>query len=402
MVRKFRLPKRLYFALLYLSEGAPIGFLWWAMPTLLRSKGLDIESITLMISMLALPWAAKFVWAPVVDLKRSKRWGTRGWIVGTQLLMGLTLLPLLWIDWVSAFPLLVGLLAVHAFAAATQDVSIDALCIRSTSVEERGSINGWMQAGMLLGRSVFGGATLIVADLLGSDGMILLLVASIWAVSLVVLFSDAVGFAEGSVLPAPEYRRRIVEVFKQRRTWFGLLFALMGGAAFEAVGAVAGPFLIDRGFETASVGVFFAGPSVAAMMLGALAGGRMADKIVRTTAVRVSLLAVVGVVAALSLAAAVGETGGSFLTLALMTALYAAIGLFTASSYALFMDMSDRSLGAAQFSAFMAATNGCEAWAAFAVGRLIGPYGYAVAFLVLALVSLASLPLVSRIRANAV
>ena len=31
---------------LYLTEGAPIGFIWWAMPTLLRREGIEIDSIT--------------------------------------------------------------------------------------------------------------------------------------------------------------------------------------------------------------------------------------------------------------------------------------------------------------------------------------------------------------------
>jgi hypothetical protein len=34
------------FALLYLAEGAPIGFLWWALPTWLREQGLGVDRIT--------------------------------------------------------------------------------------------------------------------------------------------------------------------------------------------------------------------------------------------------------------------------------------------------------------------------------------------------------------------
>jgi hypothetical protein len=48
------------------------------------------------------------------------------------------------------------------------------------------------------------------------------------------------------------------------------------------------------------------------------------------------------------------------------------IGLFTAASYALFMDLTDPKLGGTQFSAFMAATNGCESWSGWA-GDIGGP-----------------------------
>lgn len=70
--------------------------------------------------------------------------------------MGLSLLPLIWLDPVSGFQAMGALLLLHAFAAATQDVAIDALCISSTSASERGQYNGWMQAGMLVGRAAMG------------------------------------------------------------------------------------------------------------------------------------------------------------------------------------------------------------------------------------------------------
>jgi PAT family beta-lactamase induction signal transducer AmpG len=380
-----------------MSEGAPIGFLWWALPTILRSRGVAVESITLLVSLLAVPWTLKFLWAPVIDLKRSTRWGTRGWILSMQFLMGLTLVPLIWLDFARDFWIVVPLLAAHAVAASTQDVSIDALCIRSTTENERGIINGWMQAGMLVGRSVFGGTTLILEHALGTQGTVMILVGTIWSVSAVVVVAQH-GAEREEPPPSPrEYRAKIAAILRRRTTWIGLLFAGIGGAAYEAVGSVAGPFLVDQGFSTERIGLFFAFPSVAAMLGGALLGGWISDRTERVRAVQGALVSVVLAVASVAAATGLSANPSPTLILALMTALYGAIGLFTSSSYALFMDVSDRSLGATQFSAFMAATNGCEAWSAFAVGRLIGPLGYPLAFLILAAVSAGSLPLVSRL-----
>jgi hypothetical protein len=72
-------------------------------------------------------------------------------------------------------------------------------------------------------------------------------------------------------------------------------------------------------------------------------------------------------------------------------ALYFCIGLFTASSYALFMDLTDARAGATQFTAFMAATNACEAWATWSGGRLAEGGGYALAFGTMSAVSVAGL-----------
>ena len=125
------------FTVLYAAEGAPIGFIWWALPTVLREAGLPIERITGLTALVLLPWIFKFAWAPAVDSLRTPRWGFRAWIISAQVLMGLTLLPLLWLDPVSRFEAWRVLLVLHAVAAATQDVAIDALAINSVPVESR-------------------------------------------------------------------------------------------------------------------------------------------------------------------------------------------------------------------------------------------------------------------------
>ena len=53
-------------ASLYVCQGLPFGFFTQALPVLLRKQGVSLEAIGLS-SLLALPWALKFVWAPLVD-----------------------------------------------------------------------------------------------------------------------------------------------------------------------------------------------------------------------------------------------------------------------------------------------------------------------------------------------
>jgi len=378
-----------------MSEGAPIGFLWWALPTKLRAAGVEIGQISLFVSLLAFPWALKFLWAPLVDIGRSKYWGLRSWIVSMQILMGVSLLPLIVLDLHADFPLVLPLLFIHAMAAATQDVAIDALCINSTPDVERGSINGWMQVGMLSGRSLFGGGTLLIGVYAGEAGVVLALVAVIWFSALLVLMSrepdSPVDYSRHDRLTSfIDTLRRVV---RNRKSWIALVFAGIAGAAYEAVGSVAGPYLIDRGFDQAAIGLFFAGPAVLAMALGALGGGYVSDTIGRRLSVGLFLAAFSGAVLLLALADGVAEAERNGMILPLMVLLYLCIGLFTASSYALFMDLTDPRLGGMQFSAYMGGTNGCESWSAFAVGRLIPPLGYPAAFAIMSLISLATLPL---------
>lgn len=389
------------FTVLYAAEGAPIGFIWWALPTLLRTAGVPIEQITGLTAMVLLPWIFKFAWAPLVDALRGPRWGFRAWIAASQLLMGLTLLPLLWLDPASEFGAWRALLLMHAAAAATQDVAIDALAINTVPPERRGLLNGCMQAGMLAGRSVFGGGTLLAAAWLGYDWIVILLIGWIWITLLAVLI---LGGPEAA--PADRsglFVRALIGALRRPATWLGLAFALTSAAAFEATGQLAGPFLVDRGVEASTIGVFFGVTVVAAMLAGGLLGGRISDRWGRLRSVATFLAGFVAMILLLAAADRAGA-GQTMTLLALLAGMYFFVGLFTAASYALFMDLTDPRLGGTQFSTYMAATNGCEAWAVWTGGRIAGSAGYPAAFVVMSaasLISLLVLPGVSRLRPRA-
>jgi MFS family permease len=376
------------FTILYAAEGAPIGFIWWALPTLLRTAGVAIEQITALTALVLLPWICKFAWAPLVDAMRGPRWGFRAWIITAQLLMGLTLLPLLWLDPAAEFGRWRTLLLLHAVAAATQDVAIDALAINSVPPAQRGLLNGAMQAGMLTGRSLFGGGALLVAAWLGYDWIVLLLIAWIWLALAAALIVRVPEPAE-PVAPR-EFACTLGSALRSKATWMGIAFALTSAAAFEATGQLAGPFLVDRGVPAATIGLFFGIVVVAAMLTGGLIGGRLSDRLGRRRSVALFLA---GFVAMILLLAAADRTGagGPMTLLALLAGMYFFVGLFTAASYALFMDLTDPRLGGTQFSTYMAATNGCESWAVWTGGRIAGSAGYPSAFVAMSLASLLSL-----------
>ena len=199
------------------------------------AAGVGVPAITGLTAMLVLPWVGKFLWAPLVDAVRPRRWGYRAWIIPAQIGMATTLLPLIWLEPVADFRWWAGLLLLHAFCAATQDVAIDAMAINLVPADHRGRLNGCMQAGMLLGRSVFGGGALLMASVWGRQAVIGGLIACITLTLLVLLFTrEPVG--SGVRNPAREFRTHFAGMFRSRTTWLGLGFALTAAAAFEATG----------------------------------------------------------------------------------------------------------------------------------------------------------------------
>jgi hypothetical protein len=73
------------------------------------------------------------------------------------------------------------------------------------------------------------------------------------------------------------------------------------------------------------------------------------------------------------------------------------IGVFTAATYAMYMNLTQPSIAATQFSTFMGAINGCEAWSVYVLGRLIAGWGYGPGFLAMCVASLFALPILARL-----
>ncbi len=394
--------RKILFASLYLSEGAPIGFLWLALPTRLRILDVPVEKITWLTAMLVLPWTFKFMWAPMVDVLRGDHWTLRHWIVAAQCMMGLTLLPLLWLDPRQSLGWLAATLMVHALSAATQDVAIDALCISSTEPDERGQYNGWMQAGMLIGRALMGGGALVMASWVGDAAVVVGLILLTTFSMLLVMQSKPPGddHSAMSIGRWNNLRQTLGIALLDRNTWLGLLFALSGGAAFKSLEVIYGPFLVDRGFEQASIGWFSAGPMIGAMIVGSLLGGWLTDRLGPRRCVSFAMIAMAGTIGGLALTDYSLDSAPQLALLTWLVLTAFGIGVFTASSYALLMNISRPAIAATQFSTFMGATNGCESWSSYTSGWIIQRFGYAEAMLVMCAASLLALPLLGALRVD--
>lgn len=382
----------------YFAEGAPIGFIWWAMPTLLRQKGIEVDTISAFTAMLTLPWVFKFLWAPLIDIFRSPAFGYTKWIGWSQLFMCLTLLPLVFIPIPGNVMWWGILLLLHSLCAATQDVSVDAFVINVIAKQEKGILNGYMQAGMLLGRSIFGGAALVFIPAIGLPLTVSLMIACILSIMVLFLFIKEPTVARIQKSTFQDFKNRLKATFFKKPTWYVIAFALTAAAAFEAVGGMSGVFFTDKNIDSKAIGFFFSIPVVIAMLIGGLAGGFLSDKMSRKRSVTIFLLGFVLIITGISLLDFIHPEASHFSLLMLFAWMYFFIGMFTSSSYALFMDATNPKLGATEFSTFMAATNACETWVIWATGILVFSYSYTIAFLIMCFVSLLSLFFLRKIK----
>ncbi|MDF1664010.1 MAG: MFS transporter [Planctomycetota bacterium] len=296
---------------LYLSQGLPFGFFVQALPVLLRKQGLSLGQIGL-TSLLALPWALKFLWAPIVDLYGKRR----TWILILQSLAILLLIGVSLIEAESQLPLLFVAVLLTNLIAATQDIATDGLAVDLLTNEERGIGNGIQVAGYRVGMILGGGLILMVYPTIGwmgaFIGMACVLALATVPVILVKSWPErkeqgSEEMEETNVLRA--LWQQVYGFFNRKGVlkWCGVLVIFKMGDYLA--GGVLKPWMSDLKLSVADIGFYVGLGGFIAGLLGAVVGG-----LLLTYLGRLRGLIVFGGVQALSLGAYIfieytGRTG---------------------------------------------------------------------------------------------
>ena len=256
---------------LYLTQGIPIGFLFEALPVLLRQQGVPLDAIAI-LPLAALPWIFKFLWAPLVDNRFSRRLGRRrSWIVPMQtvLIVSLTVCALL-PPTVSNVGLLLTAFLIGSVAAATQDTATDGLAAETLTGARLATANA-LQAGGMMGGFMLGGAgALILTDHLGYVAAVLVL-AGVATVCLVPPLVWREPEAPLAVLVPPA---RVRHTLRRRGVGLLLLLGLLYGTAQSAGTSLSRLMLADSGWSLSHLGLLAAAGGIAMIVLGAPLGSR--------------------------------------------------------------------------------------------------------------------------------
>ncbi len=227
-------------------------------------------------------YTLKFLWAPLVDRYAPPLLGRRrGWMLLTQVLLGLGIMAMGALSPSSALQTLALFAVIVAFLSATQDIAFDAYCTDVLRKEERGAGAAIKVMGYRLAMIVSGGLALILADqwigwnntyVLMGGLMLLCTLATFWA-------------------PEPEHVARpprtlreavgepLHEFFSRRGALAVLLLIVLYKLGDAFAGALSTTFLIrGAGFTPTEVGTVNKVLGLAATIIGALAGGSLMSR----------------------------------------------------------------------------------------------------------------------------
>ena len=361
---------------LYMAQGLPFGFFTLALPVLLRDAGFSLKAISA-LSLLSLPWLLKFLWAPWLDHRGTRR----GWLLTFQLASIAAALLLTQVDLDDGF----GVLLIAAFAfnivAASQDVITDGLAVRMLDARERGLANGIQVGAYRVGMILGGGLLLWIFARTGWE----------------IMFACMAGLLALTVIPvlwlrepprpidAPIYPAWQLAVGWAKRLtqpgvlgFAGLLFCYRFGD--QMISTLLGPFLNDQGLSKETIAVMKGTVGSASSLLGALLGGWLAFSAGRRTAILVS-----GVMQAamftLYIAVAAGLGGINLLWVA--TICEGVVGtMATVALFTLMMDASDPEHAGTDYTLFASMVVLMNAVGNFCGAALADATGYTTTFAV--------------------
>ncbi|TNM59528.1 MFS transporter [Aliirhizobium smilacinae] len=376
---------------LYAAQSVTGSMVQSALPVALRDAGMPLDQIGY-LAVLFLPWALKFLWAPLVD----RFFTERGWILACQMGIATCFLTAM------AFPPQTHLiplsivLVVMASLAATQDIATDSLAVRATSEETRGAASGASTAGAYLGFLLGGGLWLVIYSHAGWAVSMAAMACFILLLTIPVLLSA--NLAAPREQSAGTRRVALRASFSNRMLKSGLVFLLVYQVGIRMGSSMTGPYLVDKGMSLDAIGmVRGAGGAIAGFIAATLAA-----LLVQAIGVQRGLFVAAALNAMLLLALASLEFVGSVwppLLATLLVAQVAAVAMSFVALYAAMMNWCNPAQTATDF-AILQSLDAIVAIAASAVaGQLGNTLGYGVLFSISAAFVVLAMLLASRLLA---
>lgn len=361
------------FFLLYFSEGAPIGFIWWALPAILAKQGFDVTSIATISSMAAIPWTFKFFLAPIVDIISLNYFGLKKQLFIYQVLMGIILFFIPTAINSRESSNIIALLLIHGFFAATQDICIDSLAIKTIPEAELGSTNGIMQAGMLVGRSLFGGAGVYIAHAFGINILTYFLISSIW-ISIVFLQKTKFKLNATEKVSIKKYFKDFLNLIKDYKFWKLVAITYLAGYSYNGISTIASAVLTKKGVTPSLHGITYSIFIPLSMTFGSLFAGKLCD--IKGTKKILTINLFLSIMSSLIVGIAMDYTENHYLLILSYGLFYIFIGSTTTALYSFLMKNTNKEFSALEFSIFMGVTNMCDSSSSYLTGQLVNKYSY--------------------------
>lgn len=221
----------------WMARGIPFIALSGTVAAMYDSFDVSDTEVAFWTSVIMLPWALKFLWAPLLEMFKTKRY----FVYVSQFFLGV-LFALVAVSLISDrfFALSVGFFIAIAVAAATQDAAIDGIYVNELDAKQQQEFAGWQTVFFTLSKSLFGPGLVAFAFLLEDfyglkvAWMVVMLIYSVLMITAGVISATKIpegGGAVHEVESAPEaaviYRDVLLHFAKKKNLFTGVLFIFL-------------------------------------------------------------------------------------------------------------------------------------------------------------------------------
>ena len=299
---------------LYFLEGIPYFLVNNISMVMFNQMGVPNGKMSFFTTLLYFPWALKFLWAPFVDLIKTKRW----WFLTMQFLMlGLAVLTILAIPQpdpatiaamgteVKLFTGVLIAFIIMAFASATHDIAADGFYMLALKPGVQAEMIGWRSVFYRVSNVFCNSALLVVPGLIydwtkeqGTENMpfawqvtmgitaAIFLLMAIWHVFATPRPDTDKPNAETSVKDIiTGFGKAFATYFTKPALWVAILFMLLYRLPEGFLMKMIYPFLLGTresgglGMTMQELGVVYGGIGVVFLLLGGILGGYFISRI---------------------------------------------------------------------------------------------------------------------------
>lgn len=282
-------PRLLLILILGFASGLPLLLTASTLTIRLREAGVDLGSIGL-FSLVGLPYALKFLWAPLLDRLPlpwlTRRMGRRrGWMMALHLALIAAIAGLGAIDPLGGGVVLIGLVAVIvSFLSATQDIAIDAYRVEVLKREEYGAGAAMAVYGFRGGMLMATVGTLYLAEWVDWTLAYAITAGTLGIGVIAILAAPEPAASKTFEQPPPKSIRELfgdaywapLKEFATRDGWLLLLvFVLLFKFGDALLSQMAGALYVDLGFDKSTIAEVGKLYGFVALIVGTFLGGLM-------------------------------------------------------------------------------------------------------------------------------
>ena len=279
----------------YFAEGLPFAVATCVSMVIFSSLGMSNSAMAFWTGVIGLPWSLKFLWAPLLDSRGTKR----AWMLTAQLAVARRFAALALSFRAGAGDgWLIACLILTAFCSATHDIAADGFYMIALDSGQQSFFVGIRSTFYRLS-SIFGqGVLVVVAGVLEEKTGNIPLAWSL-TIGLTAVIFTILTIYHSSALPRPagdsavstdgsgsagEFAKAFASFFRKPGVWIAIIFVLLYRLPEAFLLKMVNPFLLSPasegglGLHTSLVGIVYGTIGVLALTVGGIIGGMAASR----------------------------------------------------------------------------------------------------------------------------